>query len=123
VPVTVRVVESGGRTWRVRVRATAFVDGSAERFVTGTRLAVRADLAPADGRDEAAVLRVLRWQVVGSGPWWWRSSEVVRDGIRDGIDHRDDQAAALVPALVAGDESRLTDRTREEFSRTGLTHL
>ncbi|GAA3531256.1 competence protein ComEC [Aeromicrobium flavum] len=123
VPVTVRVVESGERTWRVRVRATAFVDGPADRFVTGTRLAVRADLEPADSSDEAALLRVLDWRPIGSGPWWWRGSEVVRDGIRDGVDHRDDQAAALVPALVAGDESRLTDQTRDAFARTGLTHL
>lgn len=123
VPVTVRVVEAGERRWRVRVRATAFVDGPADAFVTGTRLAVRADLEPSDGTDEAAVLRVLRWRVVGPGPWWWRWSEVVRDGIRDGVDHHDGQAAALVPALVAGDESGLSDRTREEFARTGLTHL
>ncbi|SKB04027.1 competence protein ComEC [Aeromicrobium choanae] len=122
VPVTVRVVESRGRTWRVRVRATAFVEGS-ERFVTGTRLLVRAGLEPSDGSDEAAVLRVHDWRRAGAGPWWWRWSEVVRDGVRDGVDHRGDQAAALVPALVAGDESGLSDRTREEFATTGLTHL
>ncbi|MFH7321808.1 ComEC/Rec2 family competence protein [Aeromicrobium sp. JJY06] len=122
VPVMVRVVEARGRTWEVRVRATAFVEGS-QSLVTGTRLAVRAELAPADGRDEAAVLRVREWRSVGSGPWWWRWSEVVRAGVRDGVDHRDDQAAALVPALVAGDETGLSDRTREEFATTGLTHL
>lgn len=123
VPVTVRRVEAGGRAWRVRVRATAFVAGSAAPFVTGTRLSVRAALTPADATDEAALLRVTRWRVTGEGPWWWRWSEVVRDGIRDGSDDHDDQAAALVPALVAGDEAGLTDTTREEFQRTGLTHL
>lgn len=123
VPVVVRRVEAGGRAWQVRVRATAFVDGPADPFVTGTRLRVRAALSPADSSDEAAVLRIARWEPTGAGPWWWRWSEVVRDGIRDGVDHRHDQAAALVPALVAGDESALTDRTREEFQRTGLTHL
>lgn len=122
VPVTVRLVESHDRSWRVRVRATMFVDGS-QRFVTGTRLAVRAELSAADRRDEAAVLRVRGWREVGAGPWWWRWSEVVRDGVRDGVDHRADQAAALVPALVAGDESRLSDQTRDEFATTGLTHL
>lgn len=123
VPVTVRRVEAGGRRWDVRVKATAFADGSAEPFVTGTRLAVRADLGPAQTRDEAARLRLLDVRVVGEGPWWWRWSEAVRDGIRDGVDHHDGQAAALVPALVAGDESGLTEVTREEFTRTGLTHL
>ncbi len=123
VPVTVRAVETTGRTWRVRVRATAFVDGTPERFVTGTRFRVRADLSPAEATDEAAVLRVLDWRQTDPGSWWWRSSEAVRDGIRDGVDHRDDQAAALVPALVAGDETGLTDQTRQEFSTTGLTHL
>ncbi|MCD9153477.1 ComEC/Rec2 family competence protein [Aeromicrobium duanguangcaii] len=123
VPLTVRVVESGERTWRVRVRVTAFADGSADAFVTGTRLAVRADLEPADGTDEAAVLRLLDWRVLGNGPWWWRWSEVVREGIRGGVDHRDDQPAALVPALVAGDDARLSEQTRQEFTRTGLTHL
>lgn len=123
VPVTVRRVEAGGRAWRVRVRATAFVSGDAEPFVTGTRLSLRASLTPADSTDEAALLRVARWRAAGEGPWWWRSSEVVRDGIRDGVDGHDDQAGALVPALVAGDERRLTDTTRDAFQRTGLTHL
>lgn len=123
VPLTVRRVESAGRHWSVRVRATAFVDGAATPFITGTRWVLRAKLGPADATDEAAQLRVLEQRVVGEGPWWWRASEAVRDGIRDGVDHHEGQAAALVPALVAGDESGLSEVTREEFSRTGLTHL
>jgi len=123
VAVTVRRVEHGGRAWRVRVRATAFVRGPAAPFVTGTRWRVRAALAPAESTDEAALLRVTRWARLAGDPWWWRWSEVVRDGIRDGARHHDDQAAALVPALVAGDESGLSDTTRERFRRTGLTHL
>ncbi len=123
LPVTVRAVVDGDRSWRVRVRATAFVDGTSDGFVVGAQLVVRADLSAADTSDEAATMRVLRWRLVGEGPWWWRGSDAVRDGIRDGVDHRHDQAAALVPALVAGDESGLTDATREDFTRTGLTHL
>lgn len=123
VPVTVRSLVDGERRWRIRVRATAFLPETPRPPVTGTRLWMRADPAPSRRPDEAATLRVLTWREQGVGPWWWRWSEAVRDGIRDGVDHHDDPAAALVPALVAGDESGLDEQTREDFRRTGLTHL
>lgn len=123
VAITVHRVEARGRSWQVRVRATAFVDGSADAFIAGSRHRMRADLDRADTTDEAATLRVLESAKLGSGPWWWRWSDRVREGIRGGVDHRDDQAAALVPALVAGDETGLNDQTRHEFMTTGLTHL
>lgn len=121
--VTVHGVRSGDRAWRMRVHAVAFVDEVSPQLVAGARLVLRARAAPADSADEAAALRVTRWRLDDRGRWWWRSSEVVRQGVRGGVDHRGGQAAALVPALVAGDESGLSDRTRDEFSRAGLTHL
>lgn len=121
--VTITSIRTSDRAWQVRVRATAFVEGAPAGMSAGVRLSLRTDLEPSTDSDEAALLRVLQWREVSAGSWWWRGADVVRQSIRDGVDHRDDQAAALVPALVAGDESALTEQTRERFARTGLTHL
>ncbi|HPU12251.1 MAG TPA: ComEC/Rec2 family competence protein [Aeromicrobium sp.] len=121
--VTVRRVQTRSQGWQLRQRATAFLSGDQSGLRTGETIVVRAKMSPADRSDEVAQFRVLNWQPTDSMPWWWRGSEVVRQGIRDGVDHRSGQGAALVPALVAGDESALTESTRSDFQRTGLTHL
>ena len=121
--VTVRHLQTRSHGWQMRQRATAFLSGDQSELRAGETILVRATISPADRSDEVAQFRVLKWQSTDSMPWWWRGSEVVRQGIRDGVDHRSGQGAALVPALVAGDESALTESTRSDFQRTGLTHL
>ncbi|MFI5425679.1 ComEC/Rec2 family competence protein [Aeromicrobium sp. UC242_57] len=43
--------------------------------------------------------------------------------MREAVGHLDDEPRALVPALVDGDDSRISESVEEDFRRSGLTHL
>lgn len=51
---------------------------------------------------------------VGDGP---------RKALRDSVDGLPSEAGGLLPSLVVGDETLLTDQTRENLRVTGLAHL
>jgi competence protein ComEC len=123
VQLLVRRAVADGLDVRVRDRVTAFLDGPVDDLVVGRRLVLRGRLAPSDASDEAAVVDVLRRGRVQGAAWWWEASERVRAGVRASVAHTDDDQRALVPALVDGDDARVEDEVREEFERSGLTHL
>lgn len=117
------VEERDGRRHLVRDRVTAFLTGEHPDLVVGTRLRLSGRLQPADRSRDSAVLRVDDRTDVLATPWWWAASERVRAGVRDSVRHAAPAPAALVPALVAGDDAALPAQVEEEFRRTGLTHL
>ncbi|MET0449266.1 MAG: ComEC/Rec2 family competence protein, partial [Aeromicrobium sp.] len=123
VQVTVHRVVTADRDIRLRSRATAFVDGTAHDLVVGRRLVLKGRLGPSTSSDEAAVIDVVRRGPAERAAWWWEVSEHVRDGVRRSVSHLSDEPRALVPALVDGDESRVSDEMEEDFRRSGLTHL
>ena len=47
----------------------------------------------------------------------------MRAGVRHAVAHTGTDPSALVPALVDGDDQRISDQVQEEFRRSGLTHL
>ncbi len=123
VEVLVRRVVTRDADVRTRDRATAFVDGRADDLVVGRRLTVVGRLSPSDATDEAALIDVVRRGPTHDAGWWWEVSEVVRDGVRTSVEQTADEPRALVPALVDGDDSRISDSVEEDFRRAGLTHL
>ena len=123
VEVLVRRVVYRDLDVRTRDRATAFVDGPADDLVVGRRLTVVGRLAPSDATDESALIDVVRRGATERAGWWWEASEEVRDGIRTAVARVGDEPRALVPALVDGDDSRISDKVDEDFRRSGLTHL
>lgn len=82
-------------------------------------------LEPADpGQNVAGVLRLRGPPTLGrAAPWTFVAIERVRSGLRAAVAHRPVQQRALVPALVLGDTSAMDTALREQFVRTGLTHL
>lgn len=82
-------------------------------------------LEPADpGQNVAGVLRLRSPPtLIRDPPWTYRSIERVRSGLRKAVERRPAQQRALVPALVLGDTSAMDTALREQFVRTGLTHL
>ncbi|WP_019146122.1 ComEC/Rec2 family competence protein [Aeromicrobium massiliense] len=125
VVVSLRVERITTRHGTVTTRAlvTAFGDESAAALVVGQRLTARLSLAPADRGPEVATARLLRLGPVQTPPWWWGGAQDVRDGVARAAAQGHPDGRALVPALVDGDERGLTDELREDFRRSGLTHL
>lgn len=123
VEVRVRRVGTRDADVRLRDRATAFVDGRGDDLVVGRRLVLVGRLSPADASQQAAVIDVVRRGEADRAAWWWEGSERVRAGVRRSVSHLADEPRALVPALVDGDDSRVSDEIAEDFRRSGLTHL
>ena len=113
----------GGDTVATRDLATAFVDGPTDDLVVGRRLTMVGRLAPSDTTSEVATIDVVRRSPTRPAAWWWEASERVRAGVRNAVAHTGHDPSALVPALVDGDDQRISDEVREEFRRSGLTHL
>ncbi len=107
-------------------RATAFVPtdlAEAADLVVGRELTLTARLAPAEDSAEVATLRVVRIGEASEAAWWWEGSERVRDGVRRSVAGQPTEPRGLVPALVAGDVSGITEEVDDDFRRSGLTHL
>ena len=123
--VGVRVLRatSKGTTVATRDLATAFVDGPTDDLVVGRRLTMVGRLAPPDTTSEVATIDVVRRSPTRPAAWWWEASERVRAGVRHAVAHTGRDPSALVPALVDGDDQRISDEVQEEFRRSGLTHL
>lgn len=122
-------IEGRSQTWRSGARLDIAATGDAARAwgaaALGERLRVAGRLEVPDEPGAAeAVLRVRdppTW-IAGSGPVW-RGVERLRGGLREASAPLPADAAALVPALVVGDTSRMSDELRERFRTTGLLHL
>jgi len=123
VALTLHRVKSSAGELAVRSKVIAFVRGDLDDLVTGRRLLVAGRLSASQSSSEVGALSVNRWRTTKDGPWWWEASERVRGGIRSSVAHHGGPAAALVPALVAGDVNAVDDGMRDDFRRTGLTHL
>lgn len=123
VELRVRRVVATGVDVQIRDRVTAFIRGRAGDLVVGRRLVVKGRLAPSDESGEAAVVQVIRRGSTDRAAWWWEASERVRDAMRTSVSHLDDEPRSLVPALVDGDDTRISDAVEEDFRRSGLTHL
>ncbi len=121
--VVLAVQDRQGRAHGVRDPVTAFLDGRHPDLVVGRRVRLEGRLGPPGDARDTATLQVERRSAVLGSAWWWSASERVREGVRHAVASTPDEPAALVPALVVGDDQRLTDRMEEEFRRTGLTHL
>ncbi|GGO78711.1 ComEC/Rec2 family competence protein [Nocardioides deserti] len=119
----VREVTGRGATTRLRTRVLVLGDQPWAEVRLGDTVRASGRLDTADGHDLAAVLVAGDPEVVaGAGPWW-RGADAVRRSIREAVDHRPPAQAALVPALVTGDDQLLDTEVEEDFRTTGLTHL
>ncbi|MFC9692363.1 ComEC/Rec2 family competence protein [Kribbella sp. NPDC056951] len=77
-----------------------------------------------DGDDVAATLSIRTPpRPLAEPAWWLQAAEKVRAGLRAAVANEPTDVRGLVPALVMGDESALSDELTEDFKTTGLTHL
>lgn len=126
VAVRVDVRDVTGRGERFLLSAPALVLGGPEwaSVELGSEVRTTGRLAAADDPDLAALLLGARAPEVVAPPGpAWRAATHLRTSIRTAVDHRPPEQAALVPALVDGDDAGLDPALVADFATTGLTHL
>jgi competence protein ComEC len=90
----------------------------------GSTVTFTGRLGPSSSPREAAVISGQAEPVLVRGPpAVLGGAEAVRSSVRRAADGGPDEAAALVPALVTGDDAALPDELVDDFRTSGLTHL
>lgn len=124
VPVTALSVTGRGAAYRLRAPVTIVADPSWRRVPLGATVDVTGQLAPSDVPGVAGVLRIRGSPALVDRPdLWWRGAGALRAAIRDSVTGLPRDRAALVPALVDGDDGAVADDLSADFKATGLTHL
>ncbi|MFT3889785.1 MAG: ComEC/Rec2 family competence protein [Arachnia sp.] len=131
VVVRAELVSFEGRGRRVEARVPVVVLGvggqeeGAAALVPGARYRARVRLGATEQGDEAAALLSLRREpglVEPPGPLD-ALANALRSGLRAAVAHSPPEQAALVPSLVVGDTSAVSEEMADAFRATGLTHL
>ena len=65
----------------------------------------------------------IRRSVTAAAPWWNTVALRIRDDLSDNASRLDGDAAGLLPGLVVGDTSGISDRLDADAKTTGVTHL
>ena len=128
VDVTVRRVETREAEFSDRAPVTVFADArsvgrAAARLNVGERLTMAGRLSPSDESDTAAEFNAVRIGPARQDAWWWAASTQLRAAVSESVSRTGEEPAALIPALVHGDDRGLSDKVRDDFQRSGLTHL
>jgi len=123
VRLDVQRTTAGGATVSGHASVLAIVSDATEGLTVGRPVTLGGRLRPADDPGVVAVLDVQRLTTQRAAPWWWQGADRVSSGVRTAVRAGPTDARALVPALVDGDDTGLSDRVQDEFRRAGLTHL
>ena len=62
-------------------------------------------------------------KVIDNSPWWYRLAQRIREELVANASQLEGDAAGLLPGLVVGDTSRVSDRLDADAKITGVTHL
>lgn len=122
--LTVRAVEGRGRAWRLRTSVVVLGSPAWRHLELGARVRTQGRLTGADDPQVAALV-IARGEpeTVTAPDVWWAGAAAVRAALRACVAHRPADQAALVPALVSGDDAGVSDQLADDFRTTGLTHL
>ncbi|MEX0429684.1 ComEC/Rec2 family competence protein [Nocardioides sp. DS6] len=123
VDLRVRAMSARGTNYRLSVPVLGLGDDSWRTVPLGATVTARGELVEADSDDVAALLVADDPTVTDEPGVWWRLSGRLRGAVRGAVAHRPADQAALVPALVDGDDADVSDTLADDFRATGLTHL
>lgn len=126
VVVRVRLLEAERRGERFRMATPVVVmaDTSWSTIKLGSHVRFNGQLSAAREEDTAGVIQVRGSPDLTREPaLWWRFADGVRTALSESVSDRPPDQRALVPALVVGDDSEITDSLSATFQATGLTHL
>ncbi|UPK73691.1 ComEC/Rec2 family competence protein [Nocardioidaceae bacterium SCSIO 66511] len=117
-------VEGRGVSADTREPIVVFADEEWADVRLGESVDASGVLSPSDSSDHAAELHGNSdYTVVGDPAWWWDASAELRAAVTESVSRRSDDVAALVPALVHGDDQAMPEQLADDFRASGLTHL
>jgi len=121
-------LEARGTSWRsggaVLVTASGELRGAWADVQPGARVRATVKLSPATDAAALAWASARSRPVVEAPPGALDAGvNAVRAGLRDAVAGLPAEPRALVPALVVGDTSGVSDELSQQFRTTGLTHL
>lgn len=128
-PATLTAIVEGER--RLELAVPVRLVGSSkdaqelDKLVPGTGLSGAASIRPGEPSRGTALLVRVRGSpsIVAAPPVWQRGAANVRASMRMAASGLSGDAKGLLPGLVVGDESGLSEELREQMRRTGLSHL
>lgn len=123
VRARVTAVTGRGETYDLRAPVLVLGADAWAEVEPGARVRSSGRLAVADDSEFAALVIAQDVETIEQPGVWWRASAAVRASVRDAVAHRPEEQAALVPALVDGDDAAIPDELADDFHTTGLTHL
>jgi competence protein ComEC len=123
VRVDVRRATSADATVSGHVPVVVVVRDQAADLSVGRLVRLAGRLRPSERPDVVATLDVVQRSESAPSSWWWTAADRVRLGVRHAVSAGPDDARALVPALVDGDDVDVSKQVQDEFRRSGLTHL
>jgi competence protein ComEC len=125
VMVDARSALTRGHVQRLSVPVLVVAPSSWRELSAGQRVTLSGRLAPAESGDEAAavVTALGAPSQVLPGTWPWRLADHVREALRAACRGLPPDAGGLLPSLVDGDGSGLSDQLRVDLRTSGLSHL
>ncbi|WP_030532455.1 ComEC/Rec2 family competence protein [Prauserella rugosa] len=96
-----------------------------EHLLPGQRTNAVASLAAARPGELTVAVGFVRGPPEGTSEasWWQRSAAMLREGLRSAAGVLGEDEAGLLPGIVVGDTSGQSERVRQEFLDSGLSHL
>ncbi|MEO6472973.1 MAG: ComEC/Rec2 family competence protein [Aeromicrobium sp.] len=127
VEALVRRVGSRDDSFADHAPVTVFANGdtasAASGLSVGESFTAIGRLSPSQSTDKAAEFNVVRMGRARQEAWWWGASSVMREAVTESVSETGTEPSALIPALVHGDDQRLSETVKDDFRRSGLTHL
>jgi competence protein ComEC len=115
-----------GHQWETDLPVSVLATGEQWRSITpGQLLRVEGVLRP----DTFPVIPAVQLRtvekptVLAAAPWWARAAAGIRIGLSERAGELGGDPAGLLPGLVVGDTSGISDRLEADAKATGLTHL
>jgi len=124
--VTVEDAVVAGSSWETSLGLTIYGQGSSwSQLVPGQLLKVSGRLGQqVTGPIQQIILRARDPPaILGSPPWWNAAARLIRDELSANAATLSGDAVGLLPGLVVGDTSGISEQLDADAKTTGVTHL
>ena len=126
VMVSVQNAVVAGRSWQPVVGLIVYGQGQSwSRVTPGQRLELSGRLGQqSKGPTQQIILRSRDPPIlVAAAPWWNAVADTIREHLAVNAALLDGDAVGLLPGLVVGDTSGISDQLDADAKATGITHL